>query len=137
MASKILKGDLPELMENILNNLNDDIHSLHSCTLVSRHWCKMSIPILWQEPFLFERKPSFISNYFSSLGEYEKFFLKRCGINEEFSKTLFDYAIFLKVLNLWKFKCNVDDWIKLFKSKSHNDITSSYHITNLLFKLLI
>ncbi|RIB23667.1 hypothetical protein C2G38_2072145 [Gigaspora rosea] len=97
----------------------------------------MSIPILWQKPFLFETKPSFISNYFSSLDEYEKIFLKRCGINEEFSKTLFDYARFLKVLNLWKFKCSVDDWIKLFNSKSLNDDTSSYHITNLLFKFLI
>ncbi|KAF0479018.1 hypothetical protein F8M41_023926 [Gigaspora margarita] len=138
MASKILKGDMPELMENILNNLNDDIYSLHSCTLVSRHWCKMSIPILWQEPFLFETRPSFISNYFSSLDEYDKFFLLRCGINEEFSETLFDYARFLKVLNLWKFKCKVDDWIELFNSKSLNDDnTSSYHIINLLFKLLI
>ncbi|KAF0479015.1 hypothetical protein F8M41_023923 [Gigaspora margarita] len=137
MASKTLKGDLPELMENILNNLNDDIHSLHSCTLVSRHWCKMSIPILWQEPFLVERKPLFISNYFSSLGEYEKFFLKRCGINEEFSKTIFNYARFLKVLNLWKFKCKVDDWIELFNPSHNDDDISSYHITNLLIKLLI
>ncbi|KAF0479013.1 hypothetical protein F8M41_023921 [Gigaspora margarita] len=138
MASKILKGDMTELMENILNNLNDDIYSLHSCTLVSRHWCKMSIPILWQEPFLFKTRPSFISNYFSSLDEYDKFFLKRCGINEEFSETLFDYARFLKVLNLWRFKCKVDDWIELFNSKSLNDDnTSSYHIINLLFKLLI
>ncbi|KAF0479012.1 RNI-like protein [Gigaspora margarita] len=41
------------------------------------------------------------------------------------------------ILNLWKFKCTVDDWIELFNSKSHNDDTSSHHITNLLFKFLI
>ncbi|KAF0525834.1 hypothetical protein F8M41_014325 [Gigaspora margarita] len=97
----------------------------------------MSIPILWQHPFSFDPRPSFISNYFSSLGECEKIILKRCGINEEFSKTLFDYARFLKVLNLWRFKLYVDEWIELFNSKSLNDDTSRYHIINLLFKLFI
>ncbi|KAF0511300.1 hypothetical protein F8M41_018286 [Gigaspora margarita] len=109
MASKILMNDMPELMENIFKNLNKDIYSLYSCALVSRHWCKMSIPFLWQDPFSFNRRsPLFISNYFSSLGEYEKTILKECleerGINEEFSKTLFDYARFLKVLELLSLK---------------------------------
>ncbi|KAF0557820.1 hypothetical protein F8M41_012274 [Gigaspora margarita] len=137
MASKILKGDMPELMEDILNNLNDEIYSLYSCALVNRYWCKMSIPILWQDPFSFKPRPSFISNYISSLGENDKIILKRCGINEEFPKTLFDYERFLKVLNLGKLKCKVYDWIELFNSKSHNDDTSRYHIINLLFKLFI
>ncbi|KAF0541538.1 hypothetical protein F8M41_005309 [Gigaspora margarita] len=37
MASKIHMGDMPELMENILNNLNNEICSLYSCALVSRY----------------------------------------------------------------------------------------------------
>ncbi|KAF0412775.1 hypothetical protein F8M41_007866 [Gigaspora margarita] len=44
-------GDMPELMENILENLINEFYSLYSCALVNRHWCKMSIPILWQDPF--------------------------------------------------------------------------------------
>ncbi|KAF0382461.1 hypothetical protein F8M41_011917 [Gigaspora margarita] len=36
MASKIFMGDIPELMEIILNNLNNEIYSLYSCALVSR-----------------------------------------------------------------------------------------------------
>ncbi|KAF0492918.1 hypothetical protein F8M41_021515 [Gigaspora margarita] len=53
MASKIFTGSMPELMEKILNNLhvNNEFNSLYSCTLVNRHWCKVSIPILWQNPF--------------------------------------------------------------------------------------
>ncbi|RIB20406.1 hypothetical protein C2G38_2179327 [Gigaspora rosea] len=100
MASKILMGDMPELMEDILNNLEYEIYSLYSCALVNRYWCKMSIPILWREPFLFNRRPLYISNYFSSLGEYEKIILKEYGINEEFSETIFDYAtnLLLKLL---------------------------------------
>ncbi|KAF0542836.1 hypothetical protein F8M41_004307 [Gigaspora margarita] len=38
MASKMLMGDMPELMENILKHLNNEIHSLYSCALVNRHW---------------------------------------------------------------------------------------------------
>ncbi|KAF0432146.1 hypothetical protein F8M41_005333 [Gigaspora margarita] len=33
MPSKILTGDMVELMENILNNLDNEIYSLHSCAL--------------------------------------------------------------------------------------------------------
>src|SRR5690242_12520261 len=107
MASKIFIGLMPELMEIILNNLENDLYSLYSCALVSRHWCKISIPILWQDPFssfLFDRKPSFISKYLSSLNEDDKFILKNHGINQEFSKTLFNYARFLKVLDLFHLK---------------------------------
>ncbi|KAF0501162.1 hypothetical protein F8M41_020127 [Gigaspora margarita] len=75
MASKILMSDMAELMENILNNLNNECHSLYSCALVNRIWCKMTIPILWQNPFSFNRH-SFIPKYFSSLNEDENFILK-------------------------------------------------------------
>ncbi|RIB14247.1 hypothetical protein C2G38_2195656 [Gigaspora rosea] len=92
MASKIFAGDMPELLENILKNLNNDTYSLYSCALVSRHWCRISIPIIWQDPFKYvEQNTSFISKYCSSLDEDEKLILKDYGINEEFSKTLFDY----------------------------------------------
>ncbi|KAF0407962.1 hypothetical protein F8M41_008677 [Gigaspora margarita] len=35
MASKMLMGDMPELMENILKHLNNEIYSLYSCALIS------------------------------------------------------------------------------------------------------
>ncbi|RIB06831.1 hypothetical protein C2G38_2216122, partial [Gigaspora rosea] len=114
MESKIFTGDMPELMEKILKNLKNEIDSLYSCALVNRHWCKTSIPILWQNPFSHkETKPLFISQYFSSLGEDEKFVLKEYGINKEISKTLFDYARFLKVLDLFTLGSSVEFWIEL------------------------
>ncbi|KAF0541539.1 hypothetical protein F8M41_005310 [Gigaspora margarita] len=142
MASKIYMGDMPELMENILNNLNNEISSLYSCALVNRLWCKMAVPILWQDPFSSDRRPLFISKYFSSLGEDEKFGLKECleecGINEEFSNTLFDYARFLKVLDLWNLESKVRKWItfKLIDSEFFYGAEKN-HIINLLFKLFI
>ncbi|KAF0557800.1 hypothetical protein F8M41_012256 [Gigaspora margarita] len=100
MPSKLFMGDMPELIENILNHLNDKYYSLFSCALVNQHWYKMSIPIFWQNPFLFDSNLLFISEYFSSLDENDKFILKECGINAKFPNTLFNYARFLKVLDL-------------------------------------
>ncbi|KAF0463369.1 hypothetical protein F8M41_000188 [Gigaspora margarita] len=139
MAPKILMGDMPELIEHIFKNLNNEISSLYSCALVSRHWCKMSIPILWQNPFSFyQRNPLFISNYFSSLDEYEKIGLKECleecGINKEFSKTLFDYAKFLRILYLNRLEYMVKNWIDL-KPVSYERLIN--YIINLLLKLFI
>ncbi|RIB29112.1 hypothetical protein C2G38_2137014 [Gigaspora rosea] len=137
MASKILMGNMPELMEDILNNLNNEFYSLYSCALVSRHWCKISIPILWRDPFSFEKKPLFISNYFSSLGEDEKFVLRKCGINADLSKKLFDYARFLKVLDLSRLESKVNKWLDLELVNSNYYISLMYHIINILIKLFI
>ncbi|RIB15115.1 hypothetical protein C2G38_2247853 [Gigaspora rosea] len=137
MASKIFMGNMPELMEKILENLNNEVSSLHSCALVSRYWCKMSIPLLWQDPFSFSRMSSFISNYFSSLCEDEKFFLKKRVINVEISKTLFDYARFLKVINYYHLASKVYIWVSTHRISTKKDIFLIYHIFNLLFKIFI
>ncbi|CAG8652285.1 13346_t:CDS:1 [Cetraspora pellucida] len=136
MASKMFMGDMPELMENILDNFKYELDSLYSCALVSRHWCKISIPILWQNPFRFVRKPLFISRYFSSIDEYEKFVLKESGITE-FSTTLFNYARLLKVLDLSYLENKVEDWLDVhFGSKLYNN-SLKYKMFNVLFKLFI
>ncbi|RIB18384.1 hypothetical protein C2G38_2036946 [Gigaspora rosea] len=140
MASKIFTGDLPELMENILNNLKDEIYSLYSCSLVNRHWCRISIPILWQDPFSFNQKPSYISKYFSSLDEEEKIILGEYGINLEISKTIFDYARFLKVLDLFRLEEMVKKWIDFqfgISTSFSNSLSLKYHIFNSLLKIFI
>ncbi|CAG8439562.1 4893_t:CDS:1 [Cetraspora pellucida] len=132
---------MPELMENILNNLNNEFYSLYSCTLVSRHWCNMTIPILWRDPFSPDRKgrkPSFISRYLSSLDEDEKFDLKEYGIIIDFPITVFHYARFLKVLDLYRLEDNVQKWINFQYINPNKDINDlKEDIANLLFKLFI
>ncbi|KAF0332868.1 hypothetical protein F8M41_019118 [Gigaspora margarita] len=138
MASKIFTGNMPELMENILNNLDNEISSLYQCTLVSRHWCKMSILILWQDPFSFDliKGHLLIPKYISSFGEYEKSILEKDGINADFSKTLFDYARFLKVLDLYNIANKINEWIFYLEDvKQYNETKN--HIISLLFKLFI
>ncbi|CAB4481346.1 unnamed protein product [Rhizophagus irregularis] len=58
MAAKHLISEcLEKIFSNLLDNNNrnhkstKDIHSLHSCTLVSRHWCRISTPFLYSYPF--------------------------------------------------------------------------------------
>ncbi|RIB15493.1 hypothetical protein C2G38_2093072 [Gigaspora rosea] len=145
MSSKMLMGDMPELMENILKHLNNEIYSLYSCALVNRHWCKMSIPILWQNPFstIKQRRSLFIPIYFSSLGEDEKLVIKEClkefEINIEFTKPLFDYARFLKVLHIYQLANKVRDWMCL--KLDNQDLTyfdlRTAPLINLLFKLFV
>ncbi|RIB16526.1 hypothetical protein C2G38_2090635 [Gigaspora rosea] len=64
--------------------------------------------------------------------------LEEYGINSEFSKTLFDYAKFLKVLDLFCLEILCWRWIdlQLNDSKPPSD-PSIYKITNLLLKLFI
>ncbi|RIB15500.1 hypothetical protein C2G38_2192272 [Gigaspora rosea] len=148
MSSKMLMGDMPELMEDILKHLNNEIYSLYSCALVNRHWCKMSIPILWQDTFstIKQRRSLFIPIYFSSLGEDEKLVIKEClkefEINIEFTKPLFDYARFLKVLDIYQLANKVREWIEWMRLKLDNRNLPylDYRITPLiilLFKLFV
>ncbi|GET62325.1 hypothetical protein GLOIN_2v1869164 [Rhizophagus irregularis DAOM 181602=DAOM 197198] len=48
---KIFSGDLPELTNEIIKYFHDDYITLHSCILVNRLWCRLAIPLLWENPF--------------------------------------------------------------------------------------
>ncbi|RIB26886.1 hypothetical protein C2G38_2162165 [Gigaspora rosea] len=142
MASKIFMGNMPELMEKILNNLENEIRSLYSCALVSRHWCEMSIPIIWRDPFSFQVfKPMFISIYISSFEDPEddvKSILKEYGININFQKPLFHYVRFLEILNLGCLNYGVDCWISSHLQDEEQDIEQlKFHVANLLLKIFI
>ncbi|RIB25465.1 hypothetical protein C2G38_2165788 [Gigaspora rosea] len=128
---------MPELMENILNNLKNDPNSLYSSALASRHWCKMSIPILWQNPFSFNKNPLFISEYFSSLDEDEIYILKEYGINLKISRKLFNYAKFLKDLNLFDLESKAIRWINLNPVEPITSITYVDALVNVVINLLL
>ncbi|RIB07449.1 hypothetical protein C2G38_2214435 [Gigaspora rosea] len=130
---KIFMGDMPNLMESILYYVKRESHfeSLYLCALVSRYWCRISISIFWENPFAFRlTKPTFISKYFSSLGEDEKLVLKECGINKEIPETLFKYARFLKVFDLDDINYDVEQWVDVPKQ-------SYARIINLLIKIIV
>ena len=49
-CSKIFSGDLPELTNKIiLQYFHHDYKTLHSCILINRLWCRLAIPLLWED----------------------------------------------------------------------------------------
>ena len=50
-CSKLFSGDLPELINEIIQYFHNDFSTLHSCILVNRLWCRLAIPLLWEDPF--------------------------------------------------------------------------------------
>src|SRR5947209_12005492 len=115
-CSRIFSGDIPELLNDIIKNFRGDFTTLHSFILVNRLWCRLAIPLLWENPFsvravckhdsvdsqysFYNRKFRFIEIYLTYLNDdYKNIFLKEYEFNlfNSFSSnTLFDYPSFIK-----------------------------------------
>jgi hypothetical protein len=50
-CSKIFSGNLPEISTCIIQNLRNNHGTLYSLALVNRFWCRLAIPLLWEDPF--------------------------------------------------------------------------------------
>src|SRR6266511_608010 len=103
--SKIFSGDLPELIYEIIKYFQNDFSTLHSCVLVNRLWCRLAIPLLWEDPFSIPTKNyHFIAIYLHNLNEVDKTKLNEYGINDNLfpSNTSFNYPNFIKYLDTWR-----------------------------------
>ena len=81
-CSKIFSGDLPELIYEIIKYFQNDFSTLYTCILVNRLWCRLAIPLLWEDPFSIPttKNLNFIEIYLHNLNQYDKMQLKECGI---------------------------------------------------------
>jgi hypothetical protein len=108
----------------IIEYLEDDKHTLHSCLLVDRLWCEISVKILWKNIWNFksfyQKRPlrvtsSILSTLIACLPNESKELLYK---NEIFILTptskppLFNYAAFCKVLLTHKIIKLVDEFFK-------------------------
>jgi hypothetical protein len=128
-CSKILSGDLPELIYIILKYIQNDFTTLHSCILVNRLWCRLAIPLLWENPFSIPTKNyNFIYFYLHNLNDELKTKLNECKSKDNLlpSNTLFNYSRFIKYLNTGEFIYFVGKWLKNFvhtlKPKNNSDL---------------
>src|SRR6266498_3523158 len=81
-CSKIFSGDLPELTNEIIQHFRHDYKTLHSCILVNRSWCRLAIPLLWEDPFSIPTgNYHFIKNYLNNLNDNDKTKLIEYEIN--------------------------------------------------------
>jgi hypothetical protein len=101
-----------DCLNEIFEFLEEDRYSLHSCLLVNRLWCQMSVRILWRNiwnfKILYQRLPlnvasSILSTLIACLPNESKELLHK---NEVYIQTptsnspLFNYATYCKVLSI-------------------------------------
>uniref|UniRef100_U9U216 F-box domain-containing protein n=1 Tax=Rhizophagus irregularis (strain DAOM 181602 / DAOM 197198 / MUCL 43194) TaxID=747089 RepID=U9U216_RHIID len=114
-CSRIFSGDLPELTYEVIKYFKTDFSTLHSCILVNRLWCRLAIPLLWENPFsgsVFTENYNFIEIYLDNLNDDSKTKLSEYKINDNLlpSNTLFNYSKFIKYLNIREFISSVGGW---------------------------
>ncbi|RGB28130.1 hypothetical protein C1646_768199 [Rhizophagus diaphanus] len=127
--SKIFSGDLPELTHEIIQYFRKDISTLYSCILVNRLWCRLAIPLLWEDPFsLLTQNSHYINTYLCLLNEDGKARFNEYGINNNLllSNTSFNYPRYIKYLDTFKISNSVEDWV----------ITLKYNYNHMLGKLV-
>ncbi|RGB27001.1 hypothetical protein C1646_769697 [Rhizophagus diaphanus] len=114
-CSKIFSGDLPELTYGIIKYFQNDFSTLHSCILVNRLWCRLAIPLLWENPFSIPTKNyKFIEIYLHNLNDdlKKKLSMYNIGDNLFHSNTFFNYPSFIKYLNIFKVIISVEKWFE-------------------------
>ncbi|RIA91672.1 hypothetical protein C1645_821679 [Glomus cerebriforme] len=144
MTSKIFFEDLPEITNEIIQYFHHDYKTLYSCILINRSWCRLAIPLLWEDPFSkkYPKNYHFIEVLLHNLNEDDKTELHEYEINSELfpSNTLFNYPSFIKSLNIKKIMFSIKKWVTTFGTST---TAPSYFIQNtpsclnfLIFKLL-
>ena len=125
-CSKLFSGDLPEISNEIIQNLRNNFNALYSLALVNRFWCRLAIPLLWENPFSVESSFfHFINTYFLFLNENDKRKVKELKLYEfdlNFQKPLFNYPSLIKTLNIFRLHVHVTKW---FHSTPQNTTSAS------------
>ncbi|RGB30571.1 hypothetical protein C1646_765181 [Rhizophagus diaphanus] len=125
-CSKIFSGDLPEVTNEIIHYFRKDFSTLYSCLLVNRFWCRLAIPLLWENPFFNpNRNYRYVEIYLSYLSESSKEKFNEHGIiinNLLPSNTLFNYPSFIKFLNISSIYFSIKEWVDILVDNNHEDL---------------
>ncbi|KAF0516135.1 RNI-like protein [Gigaspora margarita] len=85
-----------EFFLKIFDYLRDDYKSLYSCLLVNRHWCRITVPILWSEIANKLRNRKLINTCLLSLNSDEQALIIPFNINLPNSPNLlFEYTSYV------------------------------------------
>jgi hypothetical protein len=154
-CTKIFSGDLPELLSEIIQYFRNDFSTLHSCILVSRLWCRLTIPLLWENPFsivsrkfyfsIEYHKIQFIDSYLVNLNDNDKIKLNEFGMNHlSLSNTLFNYPGFIKHLDTRLIGDCIEHWVAAVKKTERPKYSSIFikntqnlNFTKFIYKSLI
>src|SRR5688572_8620931 len=117
-CSKIFSGDLPEVSTYIIQNLRNDFNTLYSCALVNRFWCRLAIPLLWEDPFSVKYRENlsfhFLDTYFLFLNDNDKIKVKEIKpyeFDSNLHTPLFNYPSLIKTLKYFRIQLHVANWL--------------------------
>src|ERR1044072_2808332 len=119
-CSKLFSGVLPEISLKIIQNLRNNFNTLYSLALVNRFWCRLAIPLLWEDPFSIKYRKNlpffhFLDAYFLFLNnESDKSKLKDIvlyEIDSNLQKPLFNYPSLIKTIDIFRIYTHVSNWI--------------------------
>jgi len=139
---KIFSGDLPEITTDIIQYLRSDLKSLHSCILVNRLLCQITVPILWEDPFsvkcLKAYHCSLLDTYLLFFNEVDITKLKEYGItinSPSSQKPLFNYPSFIKTLHTSRMGFHTVYWLNnLFNiNTKSSDSTNQVESVKMIF----
>ncbi|EXX60475.1 uncharacterized protein OCT59_000512 [Rhizophagus irregularis] len=152
-CSKIFSGELPELLSEIIQYFRNDFSTLHSCILVNRLWCRLAIPLLWENPFsiipnknyfsIEYHKIRFIETYLVMLNDNDKIKLYEFGINNPLhSNILFNYSSFIQYLDTRLVGDCIENWVSSVKKNEKPSyiflkITQNLDFIKFVYKSLI
>jgi hypothetical protein len=137
-CTKIFSGDLPEIISEIIQYFRNDFSTLHSCILVNRLWCRLAIPLLWEDPFSlkYPKNYRYIEVYLQNLNDGDKSQLNKYGISNDLlsSNTLFNYSSFIQHLDTCKTSDSIEKWAETAKIIEH---ISDYSTQTKFYKINI
>ncbi|GBC02668.1 hypothetical protein RclHR1_04740011 [Rhizophagus clarus] len=114
-CSKLFPGNLPELTNEIIQYFRGDHNTLHSCILVNRSWCRLAMPLLWEDPFSMKlpKNYHFIEIYLHYINENDLKSLNEYGITDDLfpSVTTFNYPSFIKFSNTRNILLSTEKWV--------------------------
>src|SRR2546429_8768089 len=106
-----------KLFSYIIQNLRNDFNTLYSCALVNRFWCRLAIPLLWEDPFSIKYRENstclLLDTYFLFLNDNDKSKIKDVEFDSNLNlrKPLFNYPSFIKTLSLSRIQLHVASYI--------------------------
>ena len=140
-CSKLFSGDLPEISSYIVQNLRNNVNTLYSLTLVNRFWCRLAIPLLWEDPFSVKRRenlPSyFIDTYFLFLSDSDKtkmktkFYSKFSKFNSNLHKPLFNYPSLIKTIDFYRVRVHAQNWLSISSVQQFSNKESYLQLINM------
>ncbi|RIA90750.1 hypothetical protein C1645_875899 [Glomus cerebriforme] len=144
-CSKLFSGNLPEVVNHIIYYLRNDKASLYSCILVNRFLCRLTIPILWEDPLSTKWNDEFhyhfIDIYLLFLNNDDKKIFKESQILQRINsfsfKPLFDYPSFIKTLNTYQLESHVVNWSSFIQKSKKSNSSSTFQYPDPYISLTI